>query len=243
MKIVISQPMYFPWVGHLELLKAADIYVFYDDVAFSKGSFTNRVQLIHNNVQKWLSVPLPKHSNKKNICEVYPSTETEWRGSNLATFKMAYKDAPFYDDALELVNEVLTADVNSIEPLSALAEMSTRVLARYLGIDTSTRFLRSSELDIPGSGSDRVLEVCKHLNASEYITAHGASNYLDHENFEREGVAVKYLSYSLKPYQQLSSDFIPYVSGLDLIANLGGESMGFLTTQCTDWRDFIASKD
>lgn len=37
--------MFFPWVGFLEQLKLVDVYVFYDDVQFSKGSFTNRVQV------------------------------------------------------------------------------------------------------------------------------------------------------------------------------------------------------
>jgi hypothetical protein len=39
--VVISQPMFFPWVGMLEQLKLADTYVHYDDVQFEKGSFSN----------------------------------------------------------------------------------------------------------------------------------------------------------------------------------------------------------
>lgn len=45
MKVVISQSMFFPGWVLLEQLKLADLYVFYDDVQFSKGSFTNRVQV------------------------------------------------------------------------------------------------------------------------------------------------------------------------------------------------------
>jgi len=37
--------MFFPGWVLLEQLKLADLYVFYDDVQFSKGSFTNRVQV------------------------------------------------------------------------------------------------------------------------------------------------------------------------------------------------------
>ena len=43
--VVISQPMLFPWVGMFEQVALADVFVHYDDVQFSKGSFTNRVQL------------------------------------------------------------------------------------------------------------------------------------------------------------------------------------------------------
>ena len=45
MKVVISQPMLFPWVGMLEQIMLADVFVHYADVQFSKGSFTNRVQI------------------------------------------------------------------------------------------------------------------------------------------------------------------------------------------------------
>ena len=60
MKAVISQPMYFPWVGMFEQVRLCDIFVYYNDVQFSKGSFTNRVQIKAPNNEgfKWLTVPL-----------------------------------------------------------------------------------------------------------------------------------------------------------------------------------------
>jgi len=36
--VVISQPMLFPWVGMFEQIRLADMFVYYDDVQFSKGS-------------------------------------------------------------------------------------------------------------------------------------------------------------------------------------------------------------
>ena len=58
MKVVISQPMFFPWVGFLEQMRLADVYVHYDDVQFSKGSFTNRVQIKTPEGFIWLTAPL-----------------------------------------------------------------------------------------------------------------------------------------------------------------------------------------
>jgi hypothetical protein len=56
--IVISQPMYFPWVGFFEQMRLADVYVWLDDVQFSKGSFTNRVQVLLPDKQTWMTIPL-----------------------------------------------------------------------------------------------------------------------------------------------------------------------------------------
>ena len=58
MKVVISQPMFFPWVGMFEQIRLADIYVHYGDVRFSKGSYVNRVQIKTAQGVRWLTVPL-----------------------------------------------------------------------------------------------------------------------------------------------------------------------------------------
>ena len=45
-KIVISQPMLFPWIGIFEQIKLSDVYVHYDDAQLPQGrSFINRVQI------------------------------------------------------------------------------------------------------------------------------------------------------------------------------------------------------
>ena len=51
MKVVISQPMFFPWRGYIELCRSADIIVMYDDIQkIQIGSYPNRVQIKGSNV-------------------------------------------------------------------------------------------------------------------------------------------------------------------------------------------------
>ena len=47
--VVISQPMYFPWIGFLSQLSMANTIIWLDDVQFSKGSFINRIQIKNQN--------------------------------------------------------------------------------------------------------------------------------------------------------------------------------------------------
>ena len=43
MIVVISQPMFFPWIGMFEQIKAADVFLHYDDVQMPQGrSFISR---------------------------------------------------------------------------------------------------------------------------------------------------------------------------------------------------------
>lgn len=236
MRLVISQPMYFPWYGHLEQLLAADTYVFYDDVQFSKGSFTNRVQLVIDGVQHWLTVPVRLPGASILIQDVLVNGHQDWKLAHLRKFHSAYRNAPYLADAVKLLESVFSSETSS---LCSIAMDSVQCLATYFGLSESTQFLKSSDLAIGGAGSERVLAICSHLHASDYITGHGAKNYLDHLSFEAAGVDVHYIDYGLSPYRQFSETFIPYVSSLDLVAMLGKEGRSVIGGSMVKWRQFI----
>lgn len=236
-KIVISQPMYFPWYGHLEQIKHCDIYVFYDDVQFARGFF-NRVQLSEENRQRWMTVPLEGGESRKLINQHQPSTSEDWSSSHRDLFQQLYSGHPFYAEARSVLEETLDRH-GPQDSVAKLSENSTRALAGAFGLD-HVRFVRSSDLNIGGSGSQRLLNICQHLGASEYITGHGASKYLTHGLFEESKIEVSYLKYGKKSYPQKGNNvFIPYVSSLDLLANCGNDASAFLSGSRVAWKDFI----
>jgi hypothetical protein len=81
--------------------------------------------------------------------------------------------------------------------------------------------------------------MCRHFGAKTYITGHGAKNYLEHELFERNGIDVEYMDYQCVAYPQLHGEFIPYVTGLDVIANCGRSGAKFISPLTKNWRKFI----
>lgn len=229
--------MYFPWYGHLEQIMAADTYVFYDDVQFSKGSFTNRVQLLVDGVQQWLTLPVCLPRAAMAIQEIELNSDMDWKLAHLRKFHAAYRKAPFLSDAMTLMESVFAAEGTR---LSSITIDSVKCLAAYFGLAEPSTFMVSSELGIGGSGSERVLAICQHLEASEYITGHGARNYLDQPSFARAGIEVSFLDYGLAPYHQLSQPFNPYVSGLDLVAMMGKEGHRAIAGSVVKWSKFIA---
>ncbi len=238
MRLVISQPMYFPWYGHLEQILAADTYVFYDDVQFSKGSFTNRVQLLVDGVQQWLTLPVRLPQATMPIQDVMLNCDKDWKLAHLRKFHAAYRKAPYLTDAIALMESVFSAETTS---LSSIAIDSVKCLATYFGLMEATAFMKSSELGIGGSGSARVLAICQQLGACEYITGHGAKNYLDQASFERAGIEVSFLDYGLVPYRQLSQPFTPYVSSLDLVAMMGKQGRTAIAGSVVKWHQFIGN--
>lgn len=237
MNVVISQPMYFPWVGMLEQARLADHFVFYDDVQFSKGNFVNRVQIKTAAGIKWLTVPIYGLSLGQRIQDVQIDTRKDWRRQHLDMLRQAYAAAPHLKDMLRLVKDAFDANPKSIGDLSRLSIM---ILCDYFDLKHRECFQGIQELGISGAGSDRVLEIVLRLGGDAYITGHGARNYLDHEAFERVGVNVRYMNYRRTPYKQLHGEFTPYVSALDLVANCGVEGVKLIRSPTINWKDFLS---
>lgn len=234
-KVVISQSMYFPWVGLLEQIQLSNIFVHYDDVPFSKGSFTNRVQVKTSAGIKWLTIPLRKFHLGEHIDEIEINEATDWRSQHRDILRQAYFKAPFRDEMLDLVDNVFS---KSTSLLADLVKMSVIELADYFDISSNRRFISSKELKINGSSSQRVHDIVKHLGGKTYITGHGACNYLDYELFEKSYIAVQYMQYQCNPYTQLHGDFTPYVTALDLVANYGRSGKSVIKSESVNWKQF-----
>ncbi len=236
MKVVISQPMFFPWVGLFEQIRLADTYVHYGDVQFSKGSFTNRVQIKTAQGIKWLTVPLQDVSLGQSIDEVKINVRIDWRVRHMDMLKQAYAEAPYRKDMLTLVGSVYQYQGDSIGMLSRL---SMEACCNYFKLDAGRRYIDVRQLGIGGSSSQRVLDIVKALGGANYITGLGARNYLDHQLFEDAGIRVEYMDYQKSSYPQLHGEFTPYVSILDLIANVGKDGVNLIHSGTINWKDFV----
>lgn len=228
--------MLFPWIGLLEQVRLADIFVHYDDVQFSKGSLVNRVQIKTSNGMRWMTVPLRDVHLGQKIDEAKTAPFAEWRDHHFDLLERSFSHAPYLQDALTLAHRVYAVEYPNI---GALARASLLAMVDYFALKLRTQFVDVKELGIGGSGSARVLEVAKHLGADTYITGHGAAHYLRHEEFACAGVNVCYMQYSKVPYPQLHGEFSPYVSGLDLIANCGRDGIRYICSETVNWRAFI----
>jgi hypothetical protein len=239
-RVVISQPMFFPWIGLFEQVRLADVYVHYDDVQFSKGHFVNRVQVKTARGSRWLTVPLKQLHLGQRINEVCLDEAQRWRPRHLELLSRAYSAAPFVDAMLDLVREVYERRADN---LADLAIASMEAVCRFLGLADQTEVLRSSALRVPGASTRRILDIVQHVGGDFYITGHGARNYLDHDLFEANGIRVEYIDYQKHPYPQLHGEFTPFVSILDLIANIGTAGRDVLVSPTVYWRDFLATRD
>jgi len=226
--------MYFPWVGYLEQVRLADVFVHYDDVQFTKNNYYNRVQVKTAHGSTWMTAPV-RHESRQRLDRVRVH-DGGWRIRHLRMLEQSLARAPYRDDALDLAEQVLDLPTDS---LAELAIAGIEGLAAYFGLDTE--FVRSSQLGpTPDVGATaRVVARCEQLGADRYVTGHGGADYLEHEAFERSGIAVEYMDYARQPYPQQHGAFDPHVSTLDLVANCGPAGRAVLTSGTLPWREFV----
>ena len=226
--IVISQPFFFPWVGMLEQMRLAGVYVHYDDVQFSKGSFTNRVQIKTAQGAHWLTVPVRQQLGQK-ILDVKIDNSTEWRRKHWQTLQQCYRKAPAFAMYAQELDQFYSRE------WIGLNELNIELLAMLMRwMDIRTPMLRSSQMKATGAASELVLNLCLETGATRYLSGTGGQNYLEPEAFESAGVEIVYCPSVLpENYPQLypQAGFINHLSALDLLLNCGEAWRNYLPAE------------
>ena len=67
MKVSILQPSYLPWIGAFDMMNKSDVFVFYDDVQYTKNDWRNRNQIKTTNGKMWLTIQVIFNSGLKDL--------------------------------------------------------------------------------------------------------------------------------------------------------------------------------
>lgn len=137
---------------------------------------------------------------------------------------MNYGKAPFFKKYKWIIEDIYLN--NKWTNLSELNIYITKLIARELGI--KTEFIVSNSLDVNGTKDDRLIEICKKLGATNYLSGPAAKNYIDPKKFEKEDIKLEYIKYQYPRYKQLYEPFNHYVTILDLIFNVGPDASYYI---------------
>ena len=88
-------------------------------------------------------------------------------------------------------------------------------------LDIKTKIIFSSELKTTTTGSDRILEICKKLKATSYLSGIQGPNYLKIDDFKTNNIELIIQNFHHPTYNQLFNSFLPNLSTIDLIFNEG----------------------
>jgi hypothetical protein len=216
-KCAVMQPSYLPWVGYFNLILNSDIFIFLDDVQYSKNTYFNRNRYPSKVGEgfSWLTVPIRNESAAQSINETRLIDDGKWQQKHLKTLAQNYSRADFFSAFFP----TLQAEIGS----SGKASLATlnigliRAICSYLNI--KREFFTSSELNISGPRSERLLAFCEKFDCEVYLSPAGAREYIEADAILGPStVKVQYQNYICQPYKQRGfGDFIPYMSIVDLL--------------------------
>jgi hypothetical protein len=230
MIVAAHQPSYLPWLGYLDKLARADLFVVMDDLQYEAQNFQNRNRVKLNTGAAWLTVPVERGHQSDRVCDKrirdQASAREHWQRRTWATLTVHYGRAPHFARYAGELEEVYR------RPWQRLVDLDLHVLdlaRRWLGIKTPV--VLASSLGLAGQKTDRILDLCRVVGARVYLSGSGASSgYLDVDRLRAGGVAVAWQSFRHPIYPQRYPElgFVPNLAFLDLVLNCGPESRALL---------------
>lgn len=211
MTLGIMQPYFMPYIGYWQLLAAVDTYVIYDDVNYIKKGWINRNNILVNNDKQMFTIALNGASQNKLINEITIADDfTKLR----KTIHMAYHKAPYYNDVMALLDKIFSYQSGNLADFIA---NSIELVCQYL--DIQTKIIMSSDIEKDNSlkGQDKILEICKLLNADTYYNAIGGQELYDKSVFAKENIKLCFLKSDIPEYSQYKNAFVPGLSILDVM--------------------------
>ncbi len=222
----ILQPTYMPWLGYFEMLDSTELFVILDHVQFSKQSWQQRNRIKTRNGTKWLTVPVKKSAIDTPICEINISYN---HGNPLKEHKEkiinAYSNAPYFDDYFQYFDDIFS------KPYQMLRDLNVdliRKINEILGIETE--FFYSSELDLNLNlgKTKKLIEICEIIGIDEFYEANAGQNFIDISLFNESKIKIRFQKFEHPIYPQLYNEFVPYMSVIDLLFNLGDNSLSLI---------------
>ncbi|HZZ95003.1 MAG TPA: WbqC family protein [Usitatibacter sp.] len=236
MLVAIHQPTFFPWLGYLDRMAQADLFVILDHVQFERRNYQNRTMIRLEDEARWLTVPVVQLSQKEKIIDKRVDNPPEaegnrwWGPNSFNTLKYAYRKAPFFEAYAAELRDIFHARWDKLLEL----DMATLEFLRSK-LDITTPLLRSSTLAPEGQRSELLLDICRRVKASAFLGGMGGSRaYLDAQAFDAARMGVRWQDFTHPAYPQHGeAPFIKGLSALDLLFNCGPESARILR-QCRD---------
>jgi hypothetical protein len=221
MVVSTHQPLFLPWPGFFFKAMQADCLVLLDEVQFPRGrGWLSRNRLKNDRGELWLRVPVyRKGRDLQLIRDVELADGMEWRRKHEKSIEQSYVHAPYFS---EFFPEIRAVYRKSHTKLVSLNVELIRFMWTVLSL--KKKFLLQSDMKVDGRGTDLLIEICRRLDAREYLAYKAAERYLDKERFEHHGIEVKLIDFYPPVYPQLWGDFIYNLSTLDLLLNCGPKS-------------------
>ncbi len=214
------QPSYIPWCGYFHIIQKSHVFVFLDNVQYTKRDWRNRNRIKTASGSQWLTVQVGRVPLSTLINQVELDPSSGWAEKHWNRIETCYGEAPFFEQYAPPLKAIYESSWTSLSDLDIELTIKLCELLKIHDVE----FHRASDLDIVGTKTDRFLQMCDRLGATRYLSGPAAKSYIQPSDFERAGLELEWMVYDYSEYEQLYPPFDPQVSVIDLLFMKGSEA-------------------
>lgn len=223
-RVAVIQSNFVPWRGYFDFIRKVDLFLFYDDVQFTKNDWRNRNTIKTPQGVRWLTVPARRRSLHQRIDQTEIDYSGKWQKTHKGMLVQYYKTAAYYAELSREFFEIIDRDYQYLSELN-----QALIFWAMEKLEIRTPVKSSSEYLLQGSRGERLLDLLQQLGATHYLSGPSAKSYIDESLFQDRGISLEYQTYRYPTYPQLHGEFIGGVSILDLLFNCGPTSKDYFT--------------
>jgi len=223
-RIAIVQSSYIPWKGYFDLIRSVDAFLLLDNVQFTRRDWRSRNRIKTRHGIAWLSIPVQTRGRYTQLIQETTTSDPDWGRRHWETIRANYAKAPYFD---RYADRLAALYAQSSTRLSEINHAFITAICESLGITTPIAW--SSAFETRDAPTERLIDLCRAVGGTEYLSGPSARDYLDIAAFDAAGVAVQFADYSGYPeYPQPHGPFEHSVSVLDLLFCTGPRALEFM---------------
>lgn len=211
------QPYFLPFIGYWQLINSCDYFVIYDNIEYTKKGWINRNRFLLNGKCETFSLPLKKASDHLHV-DQRALAEGFHMGKLHRKWQAAYRKAPNFDEGMKLIEQ---ATFSPDRNLFNFINYTITSIHQQLGMSSEVIISSSIDIDHSLKSQEKVLAICKALNATDYINPIGGMELYTKDAFWERGIRLHFQKVKPFQYPQFGKEFVPHLSIIDPLMFLG----------------------
>ena len=220
MRLGMMQPYFFPYLQQFRHIAQCDLWIVFDTVQFARKTWVTRNRVLSRE-SGWAYVSAAVKRGETGVpLDEARLSDDPWRKAIEGRLRAYRGHAPFYDETMSLVREVIDSPAPTVGELNYVG---LRTLCDALDIGTPLHRLSGLDVDLPATlpAGEWALWASKALGARTYSNAPGGQHLFDPSQFRAAGIGLEFyepvpLRYSTGPF-----DFQADLSIIDSLMWIG----------------------
>ena len=176
----IIQSNFVPWRGYFDIIDDVDLFIYNDDLQYTKGDWRNRNKIKTSSGSRWVTVPVKYRDHTQLICETHIDYSTRWVEKMKNLIGENYRKSPFFQPFFDEFSVIIEKGYETISQLNI--NMNQWIMDK-LNINTPIKL--SSQYSPVGTKTDRVLDIVKKAGAHEYLSGPAGRGYIETDKFKK----------------------------------------------------------